>query len=343
MDILNSRGLKARAKEKLSVAACDHKKLVLIHTGIIVGANILISLLQLYLNHQISDAGGLSGLGTRTILETIQTVLQYAVNLVLPFWEIGFIFAALRLARGEQAEFYHLSEGFRRFGPVLRLYLLEGIVYMGAGMISMYIGAFLYSITPLSLPMQKLILPVMESGGSVDDVYAVLDAMSVQELMGMFLPALIMIGVIFAVLALLLHYRFRMAQFLVMDQPGTGAMMALLVSNRMTRHHRMKLFRLDLSFWWFYVLVAISGVTMYADVLLGYAGIELPLSADVMWIVSYILGCLIRLVIYRQYYGYVQTTYAEAYEALRTQPVEGPKHQPAPKNLPWNDDYQTPQ
>ncbi len=343
MDILNSRELKARTRETLSSAACDHKKLVLIHTGIIVGINILVSLLQLYLNQQISSAGGLSGLGTRTILETAQRVLQYAVNLALPFWEIGLIFVALRLARGEQAEFYHLAEGFRRLGPVLRLYLLEGFIYMGAGMISMYVGAFLYSVTPLALPMQKLILPVVESGGSVEEVYAVLDTMSVQELFNMFLPALILIGVIFLVLALFLRYRFRMAQFLVMDQPGTGAMMALLASSRMTKHYRMKLLRLDLSFWWFYILVALSGAVMYADTLLGYAGIELPLSADAMWIICYILGCLIQLVIYRRYYGYVQTTYATAYEVLRTRPAEEPKPQPAPKNVPWDDDYQAPQ
>lgn len=343
MDILNSRELKTRAKEKLSGAACNHKKLALIHTGIALGGHILVVLLQLYLNHQIGSTGGLSGLGTRTILETIQTVLQYAVNLALPFWEVGFLFAALKWARGEQAGFSHLAEGFRRFGPVLRLYLLEGLIFTGVGMISMYAGAFMYTVTPFSAPMQELLLPVVESGGDVEAAYAALEAIPMEKLLDMFLPALIIIGVLFAVLALVLHYRFRMAQFLVMDQPGTGALMALLVSSRMTKYRRMKLFRLDLSFWWFYILVALSGVAMYADVLLGYAGIELAVSAEVLWVGSYLLGYLIQMVIYWQFYSYVQTTYATAYEVLRTQPVEQPKPQPLPQNVPWDDTYETPQ
>lgn len=343
MDILNSRELKTRAKEKLSGAACNHKKLALIHTGIALGAHILVVLLQLYLNHQIGSTGGLAGLGTRTILETIQMVLQYAVNLALPFWEVGFLFAALKWARGEQAGFPHLAEGFRRFGPVLRLYLLEGLIFIGVGMISMYAGAFLFSITPFSASMQKLLLPVVESGGSIEAAYAALEALPFEELLQMFLPALILIGVLFGVLALVLHYRFRMAQFLVMDQPGTGALMALLVSSHMTKYRRMKLFRLDLSFWWFYVLVALSGVAMYADVLLGYAGMELAVSAEALWIGSYLLGCLIQLVVYWQFYGYVQTTSAIAYEELRTQPAPQPKPQPAPQNVPWDDTYETPQ
>lgn len=342
MALLNTRRLKTQANIQLGRSSCDYKRLVLIHTGIALGANILVSLLQLYLNQQISAAGGLSGLGTRTILETIQTVLNYAVSIALPFWEMGFVFAALRLARGEQTGFQDLPEGFRRFGPVLRLYLLEGAVFMGAGFISMYAGGFLYAITPFSTPMQEMLLSFAEKG-DLDGAYAALEAMSPDALLKMFLPALVIMGVLFLVLALVLHYRFRMAQFIVMDRPGTGALMALTGSSRMTRHHRMELFRLDLSFWWFYALAALSGLVMYSDSLLGYMGVELPLSADALWIISYILGCLIQLAVYWRSYAYVQTTFAVAYDELRMQPPEEPKAQHASQKLPWNNDYQKPE
>lgn len=324
MALLNSCRLKTQASIQLGRSSCDYKRLVLIHTGIALGANILVSLLQLYLNQQISATGGLSGLGTRTILQTIQTVLNYAVSIALPFWEMGFVFAALHLARGEQTGFQDLPEGFRHFGPVLRLYLLEGLVFMGAGFISVYAGGLIYAISPFAAPMQQMLVSFAESG-DLDGAYAALEAMDPAVLLEMFLPALLIMGVLFVVLALVLHYRFRMAQFIVMDQPETGALMALLGSSRMTRHHRLELFRLDLSFWWFYALSALSVLVMHADSLLGYMGVEWPLSADALWIISYILGCLIQLAVYWRSYAYVQTSFAVAYDELRTQPQEEAK------------------
>lgn len=343
MDILNCRTLKAQAGQRLSSASCDHKKLALIHTGVALGAGLLVSLLQMYLNQQIESTGGLSGLGTRSILETIQMVLQYAVNIALPFWEFGFVVIALRLARGEQTGIKDLQEGFRRFGPVVRLYCIELLIYIGLGIACAYLGSFLFTLTPLSAPLQEQFFAMAEEGQSFEQMLAAVQTIPTEELESMILPLLIIIGVLFSVLAIFLFYRFRMARFIIMDEPRAGGIMALLLSNRMTKHHRMKLLRLDLSFWWFYVLVAISGAAMYADVLLKAVGVTLPVSADMAWILSYALGCLIQLVVYWQYNSYVQATYATAYEALRQQPPEEPKPQPVPKNLPWDDQYQTPQ
>lgn len=339
MDILNCRTLKMRAGEQLPR---DHKKLALIHTAIALGAGLLVSLLQLYLNQQIETTGGLSGLGTRSVLETIQMVLQYAVNIALPFWEIGFLFVALRWIRGEKADLHSLPEGFRRFAPVLRLHLIEGLIYMGAGMLCAYIGSMLYTVSPLSVPMQERFLSMAEQGKTFEQMMESMQAMPLEELTAMMWPALLIMGLLFAAVAIFLFYRFRMARFLIMDQPGIGAIMALVLSNRMTKGSRMKLLRLDLSFWWFYVLVLLSTAVTYADMLLPRLGIALPVSGDGAWILSYVLGCLIQLAVYWQCFGYVQTTYAAAYEALRQQPVQPPKPQPVPKNLPW-DDYQTPQ
>lgn len=340
MDMLNCRALKASAGERLSAAACDYKKLALIHTAAVLAVTLLISFLQFYLNRQMDSTGGLSGLGTRSVLTTIQMVLQYGVNIALPFWEIGFIYTALRMARKMPAETRDLTTGFRRFGPVLRLYIIREMLFTGVGVASVYVAAFIYSFTPLSAAMTELVMPMLSEGADLEQVQNALLAMPVEELLPMFLPFLILAGALFAVLALCLHYRFRVAEFIIMDQPGAGALMALAGSSRMTKHHRMKLLRLDLSFWWFYGLVALSALVMYADALLPYLSVELPFSGDIAWFVSLLAGGLIQLVVYWQFYGFVQTTYATAYEVLLQKQEEPPKPQPAPKNLPWNDYYE---
>ena len=340
MDILNCRTLKMRAGERLSGASCDHKKLALIHSGIALGAGLLVSLLQLYLSRQIESTGGLAGLGTRSILETIQMVLDYGVSIALPFWEFGFVFVALCLARGEQTGTKDLTRGFRYFGPVIRLYFVEMLIYIGVGLACVYAGSFLFSLTPWSKPVQELLLSLAEEGKSFDQMVVAIQTMPADQLQAVILPALLIMGALFALVAVSLFYRFRMARFVLMDEPRTGGIMALILSSRMTKGHRLKLLRLDLSYWWFYGLVAISTLVMYGDVLLEKMGILLPLSADMTWIGSYALGCLIQLLVCWQFNGSVQTVYATAYEELRQQPPKTPKPQPVPQDLPRDDRYQ---
>lgn len=336
--MLNVRNLKQTARGKFPA---DHKRLALIHTAAALGASLAVTLLHYYLNSQIGNTGGLSGLDTRTVLETIQMVLQYAINLALPFWEMGFFFAALQMARGQQAQIPSLLEGFRRFGPVLRLYLFQGMLFMAVGMASMYVGAFIFSASPLAMPLMEKLMPLVESGGDITQMQDMLLAMPMEELLQYFWPFLVIAGLLFGVLAVFLFYRFRVSEFLIMDKKGTGGLAAMIGSSRITKGHRMQLFRLDLSFWWFYLLVGLSAVVMNGDVLLQYVAVDLPVSGDALWLICYVAGLLLQLVVYWQFYGHVMTTYATAYEVLLQQPLEQPKPQPVPKNLPWDDQYQT--
>lgn len=340
MDILNCRALKQRTGERLSSASCDHKKLALIHAGIALGAGLVVSLLQLYLNRQIASTGGLAGLGTRTILETVQMVLDYGVNIALPFWEFGFIFVTLCLARGEATGTRDLTRGFRYFGPVIRLYLVETLIYIGVGFACVYAGSFLFTLTPWAAPLQEQLLRMAEEGQSFDQMITAMQALPQKQLLPMIMPGLLIMGALFAVVSVFLFYRFRMARFIVMDEPRAGGIMALLLSSRMTKGCRWKLVRLDFSFWWFWLLTGLSMAAMYADMLLEKMGITLPVSGDMAWIVSYVLGCLIQLVVFWQFNSYVQTVYASAYEELRQRPAEEPKPQPVPQNVPWDDRYQ---
>lgn len=334
--MLNPQHLKQTARENLPG---NHKRLALIHTAAALGVSLVVTLLHYYLNTQIGNTGGLSGLGTRTVLETAQTVLQYVINLALPFWEMGFLFAALQMARGQKAEVTSFWEGFRRFGPVLRLYLIRSLLFIGVGVASAYVSAFIFAASPMAKPLMELLLPMMESGADVVQMQDMLLTMSMEELIQYFWPFLVMAGILFAVLAAFLLYKFRVADYLAVDK-GLGGLGAMIGSSRITKGHRLQLLKLDLSFWWFYLLVAVSSLVMNADVLLQQLGVALPASGDAMWLLCYVAGLLLQLVVYWQFYGHVQTTYATAYDVLLQMPAQQPIPQPMPQNLPWDDQYQ---
>lgn len=340
MDIGNRRALKNTARERLARASYNPRTLALLHIAVSAGVALVITLINYYLNHQIADTGGLSGIGLRSILGTVQTVLQYAQMLVLPFWEIGFVFAALGFCREEQVRPASLLEGFRRFGPVLRMRIIEGLMYMGAAIGCAYLGAFLFAMTPLSGSMVELMEPMLSTDATIEQMEAMLQALPMDTLMKNLMPFFVMFGVVFLAVVLLLFYRFRLADFLIMDKPGTGALMALAMSNRMTRKHRWQLVKLDLSFWWFYGLQGLVMVISYLDLILPALGITLPISKDFAWFAFYVLGLIAQIVLFWYAHSYVQTTRATAYDALHQQlEVEIITPQQPHQQLPW-DDYE---
>lgn len=338
MDFLNPRTLKERAKERLAAASYDPKKLALIHSAVAVGASLLLILMSYWVNYQMeSTVSGLSGMGTRSLLGTFQMGLQNIVSIAMPFWEIGLIFAALQIFRGEKAEPGHLLAGFRRFGPVLGLNLLQTFLYIGLAFACMYFSASLAVMVPSAKPAVDLIMEIAASG-DMAQVEVLVETMPAEILQTLMVPLFTIFGAVFLLLAIPMFYRFRMAQFIIMDQPPVRGIGALILSARMTRRCRWKLFRLDLSFWWFHLSVAIAGLIAYADVVMGFLGIEIPFHVQTFSLVVYVLGMLMLLVLYWCSHSYVQTTYAAAYEALRTREPEPPK--PAPTNVPWDNNYE---
>ena len=89
MDIHDRRGLKAEAAERLASASYDPKKLILIHSGVQVALALLLALVQYLLDRKIGDTGGLGGMGTRSVLETIQAVLTIAQMTAAVFWQLS--------------------------------------------------------------------------------------------------------------------------------------------------------------------------------------------------------------------------------------------------------------
>ena len=328
MNIFDSRGLKDTAASRLSEAAYNPRLLVLIHTGISLGSALLVAVLSYILEQKIAATGGLSGIGLRSVLTTAQSFLQLVLMLLTPFWGIGIVYAAIGLARGQTAAPKDLTAGFQRFGPVLRLKLLQLFLYGALAMPCMYVSAGIFSITPLSRDFQELIFPIWEQA-MVTGQIAQLDAATMDAILQTMLPLIPIFILLYLAAFLPLMYRLRMAEYVIMNDAPCGAMQALIASWKMTRGRASALLKLDLSFWWFYGLQVLAIGLAYCDQLLPLLGISLPIPADGAYFLFYGLYIVAELALFWRFGGYLHTTYAVAYEALRHQlPV--PQQNPFP-------------
>lgn len=299
---------------------------IFLHTLVTLGAGILITILDSVLLEQIGTTGGLSGLGTRSVLETLRTVLQYANMLLLPFWEMSIFYWAIRRARGLDTQPGDFLEGFRRFAPVLRLKLLQGIVVWMILMGCTFISSLIYSFSPLALPVINLLLPYAQ------DIASLQAAMADEALMTQMISYMYPVYIIMAVLTLLallpLFYRFRMAEYELMDEKGTGAIKALIRSFQMTRKQSWNLIKLDLSYWWYFVLQILCVIPMYASTFAPLLGIAA--SETVLTVGGYAVTCLAQLILFSAFRGRIETTYALTYNALRASIPE------KKSIVPWN-------
>ena len=311
MDIRDHRGLKSAAANALAWTSSDPKKLILIHNGVSVAIAIILSLVDLLLSRQIDSTGGLGGIGMRSELETAQTVLMIAQVVVLLFWQIGYVYVAMKIARQEEVSAGSLLQGFRKFRPVLSLRLITMMMYGGAMFLSVYAASLLFSLTPWSAPLQEAI-----NVGTEEAIMAAAESCIV--------PLAAIFTVAAAILVLPMYYKLRMAEYTLLDAPEQGARVAIMKSRILMHGNRLKLFRLDLSFWWFYGLEALISAVAYGDVLLPMLGIELPWSATVSFYVFLLLCYAGQMALYWWRGNEVYVTYAMAYEALvpKAQPEE---------------------
>lgn len=308
MFLPSSSELRARAADALTHAP-GHRRLVLISAGLSTLLALLVSGLNMLLDSGIATTGGLAGLGMRSILTTAQSLLTLATSVALPFWMLGYTSVSLKLAKGEPARKQDLLNGFRYFFPALRLLLMLEVLFIGLFIACIYLGSMLLSMTPLGFGLYQTVLPVLMAGGDP----ASLDPEALMQAMA---PVFIGCAVIYGVVAILLYYRLRMAQLALMDDPKAGAGKALMTSIRMTKGNCKALFRLDLSFWWFYVLEALLAVIAYGDLLLPYLGIEM--NATAAYFVFYVLSLGLQLLLYYRVKNPISVTYAHAYLSLRS-------------------------
>lgn len=301
------------AERSLAGAAYDPKKLILVFAGASAAVMFLVTAANFLLETQIAGTGGLSGLALRSVLETAIQVLQTGANLLLPFWTFGYLFCVLRVTRGEAFDLKGLLEGFRHFGPVLRLNLIRGGYFLLIGLVCLYPSMMIFLATPLSQPFQDILAPYAAEGSTeitIDDatLTAATEALA---------PMFVIYALVFLIFAAPKYYSYRMADYCLLDDPKAGAMAALRRSTLMLHRNRLALVRLDLRFWWFYLLDALTVALCYGDVLLALAGISLPMDQQAAYFLFYLLYLAGQVGLYVWAKNKVECTYAAAYECLK--------------------------
>jgi len=312
---MDPRNVKQAARAALAGGNYDPKKLALIHTGVVIAFSLITSLLSFLLEMGMDSAGGLSGLALRSALGSAQVVLSLAGVIVLPFWQIGMQHAALLYSRNEPVSPKALPEGFRRFGPVLRLHLLLMLVILGVSMVSTYVSSAIFAFSPLSDGMYA----------AIDNLLATTDVTAITEEMIMeVIPhtgwLVVLNFVVMLLIGLPILYRYRMSQFALMNG-APGAMAAVRESALLSRGRRMAMFKFDLSFWWYYAIQLLIAAVAYLDMLLPALGITLPVSADGLYWITFGIYAVASLLFYRQWEVYYQTACAKYYQLLRDNPL----------------------
>lgn len=315
MSVLHFKQLKESVKRSLATAAYPPKKLAFLSSGISVAATLIFSLLGLYFSRQMDVTGGLAGMGQRALLSTIQWVLSVGVPFAGIFWSFGFVFACLQFARSEDVTFSSLAEGFRRFGPLLRLILLEMLIYMAVLFVAAQVSTVIFMMTPLSLPLAGAMSALPQTDLAAADMMALTDAA---------MPLYAIATILFIVLLIPVFYRFRLAHFYLLDDNHRRALAALGISNRLMTGNRFALFKVDLHLWWYYVASAVLIFVGNIDMIFGLTG-----WASIAVYALYLLGHLLLTWLAN---AYVQTIYAHAYLALKnTDDVQ----RPYVRNFPW--------
>ena len=314
MKIPHYSELKQRTDSALAVAR-EPKKTILAYTGIITGMALLVTILTEMLDSKISVSGGLSNLGSRSFLATIQSVLPLAQAMILMCLEIGYISAVMRFARKQYADHRNLKSGFRLFAPMLRLGLLQLLVYSAILLVVSNLVSSVYVTSSFGKPLLDAMTPILESGVPLEEL-------PLDSLLWPMLPVLAITMALFALAAIPMIYRYRMANYYLVDHPWEGAIAALRNSWHMMRGNGFRLFKTDLHFWWYYLLTFLASVICYGDQLLPLVGIDLPISDTAAYFLFYAIYLVIQFFLFYRFRNRLEVTYATAYDAIRPQKAD---------------------
>lgn len=311
---VNPSFLHNRAGENLSRTSDNPKKLILIHEGVGFGVYLLLMVITYAINAKIANMGGLSALGQQAIWSTAQAVLELLVLVFMPLWQIGMVFMALKWARGESATSDDLWQGLRRWGAVVRLRLLEMVVFLALAIAIGYTASVLFMMTPLSNDLLEVMAPIMEQMENPLQAELNITPEMMEQFLQKGMPLLVFCGVLYVAAIVFVFYRIRLADYGVMD--GKGAFRSIIDSVRYTNRHTLQLAKTDLYFWWFYLVRIVCYLIAVGDVLLDLLGVQLPFSAHIAYFLFYIVGSLIELAVMWQCKAGVETTYALVYTQL---------------------------
>lgn len=315
MDICNTSEIKAAALRRLTDAG-QAKRIAAIYAGVTLGLSALVTILGLVLEAMMSGATGLGGMGRRTILSSVQSMLPWVVGLITMCVELGYQAAMLRVARGQYASPQTLRLGFDRFWVLLRCILLEGVILFAIAFGGIYIATMLFMLTPFSGRVMEVLSPVLENVTLLSPEM-VLDEALYDQLMQAMIPAFVMCAIVVAAAAIPVLYRLRMARFVIIDKPGIGALAALRESRKMMKGNCLRLVKLDMSLWPYYIGCVFASLLCYGDVLLPMMGVRFPWSDTVSYYLFFALYLAVQFAVYYFLKNQAEVAYSIAYDSIR--------------------------
>lgn len=319
MNIRSRREIRQAASHALTSAPGDPRKIAFTYSGIVCLLSLLSTVITYILSHQIADTGGLANMGLRSVLSTINMVLPFASGAVMLGLEVGYAGAMLDIARGRGAEPRTLLQGFHCFGTMLCAAVFQSLICCGVLIAAMYLSSWIFMLLPAYDHFYEIVAPVLESMTVMDSTLTMDDATLAAAAQAM-IPMLCIFAVVGVAALIPVSYQYRMVTFCIADDHSLGALAALRESRRMMRRSRFALFRLDLGFWWYYLLQVLVTVICYGDVLLPMVGVTFPWSDSVSYFLFLTVSLALQLVIYGCFMNRATVTYATAYEALRPKP-----------------------
>ena len=315
MDICNTSEIKAAALRRLTDAG-QAKRIAAIYAGVTLGLSALVTILGLVLEAMMSGTTGLGGMGRRTILSSVQSMLPWVVGLITMCVELGYQAAMLRVARGQYASPQTLRLGFDRFWVLLRCILLEGVILFAIALGGIYIATMLFMLTPFSGRVMEVLSPVLENVTLLSPEM-VLDEALYDQLMQAMIPAFVMCAIVVAAAAIPVLYRLRMARFVIIDKPGIGALAALRESRKMMKGNCLRLVKLDISLWPYYIGCVFASLLCYGDVLLPMMGARFPWSDTVSYYLFFALYLAVQFAVYYFLRNQAEVAYSIAYDSIR--------------------------
>lgn len=131
---------------------------------------------------------------------------------------------------------------------------------------------------------------------------------------------------LFVIPGIVAVYRYRLAPFVMMDNPGMPASLALRESSRLSRGHKGKLFALDVSFWYYYIPLGVATLLSNIDNIALMAELyeipDFPTFTYEQTLTIYAVGILLSGVIYCWKRPHVTTAFAVAYDDLKQQDAQ---------------------
>lgn len=306
MSIPSAKYLKKKASNRLQ-SGNDPKKVVLVYAGIVALSSLVVTVVQDLLDSQISQTGGIQNIGTRSMLTTADTVLTIAQLLLVMCLTLGYTGSMLRIARGQYASPNSLKAGGERIWVLLRTRLLQMLIMTAAAFALCFLVINVCLLTPLS----NRVIAVM---GTVSAEELLSNGLALMGLYSAMLPIILIYLVALVPLLWYFSCTYRMVDYLLIDRPQLGAFGVLRESRRMMQGNMKMMLRVDLSFWWYYLLQALVSMLIYLNMVLALFAIGLP--PEVLYWGTVVLYLAADFALRYFFSNKVAVTYALFYDSL---------------------------